>query len=303
MKEAPFAKAVGIFVFGAGIIAVVAIIGLGLHQGWLIPRVTLWTVIESAEFVRVGDPVTLAGLTVGEIDRLTLTDELRIAAALKVERRALTHVRRGTVARVEPPLLIGSGKVVLVPGSEGESLADGDTLPAISAGGLGALTTSAQGILGRADSLAAHLEAISADLAPLTASLAHPDSAFRRMLRSTAHVLDAAAAPGGLVTSLSGRGPLRMQVDSTLVAARAAAEGLTEVLGKVNLLLDSSDSLLQALDAVARSAAESAPQVRDELLPLLQELRLTLEQTRASWILGGRGYEPVGTPGMGRMNP
>lgn len=303
MKEAPFAKAVGVFVLGAGIIAVVAIIGLGLRQGWLIPRSTLWTVLDSAESVRVGDPVTLAGLTVGEIDRLSLTDDLRIAASLKVERKSLAHLTRGTVARVEPPLLIGAGKIVLVPSTRGQPLVDGDTLEAVAGGGLGALTVSAQAILGRADSIAAHLQAISADMVPLTASLAHPDSAFRRILRSSAEVLEVAAAPGGLLSSLAGRGPLRIHLDSTLVAARVATEELAELLGRINLLLASSDTLLHALETVARSAAESAPQLRDELLPLLQELRLTLEQTRASWILGGKGYEPVGTPGMGRMSP
>ncbi|MCU0612944.1 MAG: MlaD family protein [Candidatus Eisenbacteria bacterium] len=303
MRDAPFAKVVGVFVFGAGIVAVAAIVSLGLRQGWLIPRGTLWTLLESAEFVRPGDPVTLAGLTVGEIDRLALTGDLRIAAALRIERRALGHLREGTRARVEPPFLIGAGKVMLIPSRTGPALASGDTIPAETEGGLGALTSSTQRILARADSIAAHAQSISADLVPLTAALAHPDSAFRRTLRATADLLETVGAPTALVPALAGQGPLRRQVDSTLVAARAATENLATLLVRVTGLVASSDTLLQALEAMAGAAAETAPQLAGELLPLLQELRLTLEQTRASWILGGKEYEPVGTPGMGRMNP
>lgn len=303
MKDAPIAKAVGIFVLGAGVIAVAAIVGLGLRQGWLLPRATLWTMLNSAEHLQVGDPVTLSGLAVGEVDRLILTDDLRIAAALTVQRRSLAHLRRGTVVRVEPPLLIGAGKMVLVPSAVGETLADGDTLPAQAGGGLGAVTASLQPILDRVDSMAALLTTITADMAPLATALAHPDSSFRRILRSTATLLDMAAAPEGLLAAFAGEGPLRAHLDSTLAAARMATEELVQLLGRANALASSADTVLQALETVARSAAQTTPELVGELIPLLEELRLTLEQTRASWILGGRAYEPVGTPGMGRMNP
>ncbi|MBN1422941.1 MCE family protein [Candidatus Fermentibacteria bacterium] len=299
MRETPFVKVVGLFVLGAGIMAVAAIVGLGVRQGWLIPRATLWTMLDSAEHLRVGDPVTLAGLTVGEIDRFVLTDKLRIAAALKVERRSLAHLKRGTCARAEPPLLIGAGRIVLIPSGSGERVADGDTIPAVTGGGLARLTASAQPILDRADSIAALLHTIAAEMVPLTATLAHPDSAFRRILRSTASLLDMTAAPEGLLTSLAADGPLRIHVDSTLIAAQTAAEELAELLCRLNAMAATSDTLLRSLAQAANSAAETTP----ELVPLLQELRLTLEQTRASWILGGRAEQPLGAPGLGRMNP
>lgn len=301
MRDAPFVKVVGAFVLGAGILAVVAIVGLGLRQGWMLPRSTIWTMLDSAEYLRVGDPVTLAGLTVGEIDRLILTDNLRISAALKIERRFFAHLRQGTVARVEPPLLIGAGRISLVPSRDGAELASGDTIVAEMGGGIGSLTLSADAILSRADSIAAHVEVISAELVPLTAALAHPDSAFRRTLRAAAQVMETMSAPGGLVPSLL-EGPLR-NADSTLVAARAATENLRELLEKATRLAATSDTLLSTLAVLAETASETAPQLGAELLPLLRELRLTLEQTRSSWLLGGKATDQTGTPGLGRMQP
>jgi len=42
VREFPFAKIVGLFIISAGLIAAVVLVGLGINQGWMVPKICGW---------------------------------------------------------------------------------------------------------------------------------------------------------------------------------------------------------------------------------------------------------------------
>ncbi len=303
MREFPFAKIVGLFVISAGLVAATALVGLGINQGWIVPKITLFAVFDEAEYIKPGDPVTLSGFKVGEVGKLSLTEDLKVVAQLKIERRYMFHITSGAIARPEPPLLIGQGKIRLHPGTSLTPLARGDTLLTGQTEGIAILISSVQEILETADAAINNLLEISGSVAAMTQEFSHPDSSMNRILRATAKLAEDLSSGDGLIPALMSDMTFKMRIDSTLIAAADASRELALIMGNMDQLLSSADSLLFEVGSLARLVEESAPRLAQELVPVLRELRLTLEKTRSSWLLGGQDAKSDESPGQWRMGP
>jgi ABC-type transporter Mla subunit MlaD len=299
----PFAKVVGLFIIVAGASATAVLVGLGVSQGWITPRVVLWAVFQEARHMRTGDPVTLSGFEVGQVGTLSLTDDFRVVAELRIERRHARHLGKNTVAYAEAPLLFGPSEIRLEPDPTSPPVAPGDTLRTERAEGTEALMESLQGILAKADATLSNLQELSGNAAMLSQGLSHPDSALMKTLRTVAQLTQDLRKGEGLLPELLRDGTLSSRVDSTIAAAVLAARELHLLMESVNHLVASSDTLLVEAGSLAGLLEESAAVLNTELVPTLRELRLTLEKAQSSWLLGGGRQRETARPGPWRTSP
>ena len=299
----PYSRIVGFFVISVGLVATAVLLGVGLTQGWGVPKVTVYAIFNEAQFVKSADPVTLSGFAIGEVGKLSLTNDLRVMAELKIERRYMPYLTKTTVAHSVPPLVLGPGRIQLIPDPTGEPLAVGDTLATKHAQDATVLIDALQKILPTVDKTLRNVEQLTENAAVMSEALAHPDSSLMRILRASADLTELLSGGDGLIPALITEASFKTQADSTLAAAAAATQDIEALLQNVDLLLASTDSLLHEANTIAKVFAESAPHMTAELIPALRELRLTLEQARTSWLLGGETQQPAGTPGTWRIAP
>lgn len=77
------------------LLAVVATVFVVAGVWWATPRdgLDLWTVLEDASGMKAGKPVTMAGVQIGEVRRLTLTDDDRVRVDFRVDREHAHRMR------------------------------------------------------------------------------------------------------------------------------------------------------------------------------------------------------------------
>lgn len=299
----PYSRIVGFFVISAGVVATAVLLGVGLTQGWFVPKITVYAIFNEAQFVKSADPVALSGFTIGEVGNLALTDDLRVIAELKIERRYMPHLSKTTVAHSIPPLVLGPGRIRLIPDPAGPPLSPGDTLASKHTQDVMVLIDALQEILPTVDKTLLNVQELTKNAAVMSDALAHPDSSLMRILRASADLTEALSGGDGLIPALISEVAVKDRADSALAAAVGTTRDVRELLRNVDHLLASTDSLLHEANTIAKVFGESAPQMTRELIPALRELRLTLEKARSSWLLGGETPDPAGTPGTWRIAP
>jgi ABC-type transporter Mla subunit MlaD len=101
------------------------------------PPLEVTTVLSEAYGVKRGTPVLLAGVEAGAVrDVAVMEDErgaVRVEVNLFVSAPFRQFLRRGTIARVKRPPLLGEATIDLLPGARrGEPLAPGDRIAAVA---------------------------------------------------------------------------------------------------------------------------------------------------------------------------
>jgi phospholipid/cholesterol/gamma-HCH transport system substrate-binding protein len=124
---------VGVFVL-VGIVSLLYLsISLGELRFFSEDRYTLTARFSSVAGLKTGDPVKIAGVTVGEVGEIRLED-YQALLELKLNRGVALSV--DTIASVQSAGLLGDSYVSLAPGAEDSNLAEGGriarTEPAVS---------------------------------------------------------------------------------------------------------------------------------------------------------------------------
>ena len=289
MTEKSFARPVGIFIIVALILSLAAMIGIGLRHGWLVPKEPLYALFEHTAFVHPGDPVTLAGFTVGDVHDIVLLPDFRLFVDMRVEQRYFSFLTKGTIAVQEPAFLIGSGKIRLQPGAEGGGLEPGDTLESVSFDFELPMALAAVDISNNVTNAISNLRTTTEHIESLSGTMAHPDSSFGRMMRAMADLMEAYAYGDGLVRALATEPDIRRQFDSTLTVSRELMRRMNTLLVDTDRLITTSESLLVQTSLSAREVSEQTGRLTEEIRPLLMELRQLIELARNSWpITSGR---------------
>jgi len=288
VPERSFARPVGIFIVVALVISLAAMIGIGLRHGWLVPKDPIYAIFEHTAFVQPGDPVTLAGFTVGDVHDIVLLPDFRLFVDMRVEQKYFSYLNTGTIAVQEPALLIGSGKIRLQPGQSGVNLEPGDTLESVSFDFELPMALAAVDISNNVTNAISNMRMTTENVAALSSSLAHPDSSLGRMMRAMADLMEAYAYGDGLVRALATESGIRTEVDSTLVATRELMDRMNNLLVDTDRLITTSESLLVQTSLSTRAVSEQAGQLTEDIRPLLLELRQLIEMTRRSWPLTPR---------------
>ena len=132
----PYTKlelSVGAFVLCG--VAALAYLSLTLGDLSLTPsaRYTIKARFASVAGLKTGDPVRLAGVTVGAVGGLSLVDYV---AEAELEIDASVHLPKDTIASIQSAGLLGDAFVALSPGAEEQDLQAGESIvrtePAIS---------------------------------------------------------------------------------------------------------------------------------------------------------------------------
>jgi ABC-type transporter Mla subunit MlaD len=118
-------KIVGFFVLFA---ALVLLVGFGYYlyhtaqrKGWLIPKCPFFTFVESAEGLKIGDPIMLMGFDVGKITVITAQSpaEHRVYVGMEVRRPYYGYIWTDSVVRVTAIGLLGGRGLEITPGVTG----------------------------------------------------------------------------------------------------------------------------------------------------------------------------------------
>ncbi len=188
----------------------------------------LYGFLDNVRNIQRATPVTLAGLKVGEVYNLTITDYNQIRIELILDREYQPRIREDSAAQVKTDLL-GSARIEINMGNPAQSvLRDGADIPFLRAPDLDALIKQAQEQL-------TQVSVVLANVRDITEELKKPEGGLLGALDAFARVTQEFS------TRLSG---YLQRIDGVL---RDAAE-LSGQLGP----------LLRELTAVSREASRSA---------------------------------------------
>lgn len=177
---------VGVFVTVALIVGFFVVFALGSRSAMFTSRNHYTATFGSANGLRPGSPVRMAGIDVGTVDGVSFRDDGRAQVAFSVrtsEAHFVTGPRAGetdpantgaTIASIGSKGLLGDGLIDLTPGT-GDALPDGSEVLAAESGGIMA---AAQGAIADARPAIENVRA-------LTESLADPQ--FRADIQAIAH--------------------------------------------------------------------------------------------------------------------
>jgi phospholipid/cholesterol/gamma-HCH transport system substrate-binding protein len=116
-SERRLAIKVGVFlVVGAGL-ALLVLLLLGGQRHVLTSRVTLHTAFPDVQGLRVGAPVWLSGVSVGQVSHIRFGEGHRVEVDLQIVAHVLERIREDSVARIDTQGLLGDKIVSITLGS------------------------------------------------------------------------------------------------------------------------------------------------------------------------------------------
>lgn len=118
-----FERVAGIFVLGAVLGSIAMSVGVAIKKGWFEPKVVFKTIVKDAEGIRVGTPVKMAGLVVGEIDSIDFSDNHDIVVKFNVAKKFQNKIRQDSSINISRPFVIGEKALEIQMGSPDSKMA------------------------------------------------------------------------------------------------------------------------------------------------------------------------------------
>ncbi|MFC1629509.1 MlaD family protein [Gemmatimonadota bacterium] len=212
-------------------------------------------VFESGFGLSPGDPVLIAGVKKGQVSRISLTSDNRVAVETIIENDI--QLFTSSIFTIESEGLIGSRFVNVTANPGGTSLAPGDTLFGLNASSLNDIFRNVQKLMVRVDDLTASMQAVITD-STVRARIGETFDDFSRtigllnqmMVDNQGLIQNSLADLGSVVTNINTA--ITENVDdfeSALISVGNATDGITGVATTI-------DSLSGALrDMVIRVSA------------------------------------------------
>jgi phospholipid/cholesterol/gamma-HCH transport system substrate-binding protein len=286
----------GLFII-AGVIAVIVALFLLTDPGNLRGRYYAYTVVPDAGGIRKGDPVQMRGVNIGRVRGFQIGGR---GVVVRLELEGEYPVPRDSRVTMKSSGLLGGMTADILPGRSATQLAQGDTIPSVSAGaGLTDIATELSGradtVLSRAELLLSpanigHVGASTAQLEVLTTQLAGLAVEQRRelnglmgSLRRASAGVEAATTRPELQRAIARTDSITRRVDAaaadlqgTVAALRqtttqlgTATTSLNSVLGRIDRgegtlgKLTHDEALYRDLDAAAVSARQLTDDIRN----------------------------------------
>lgn len=111
---------VGIFVLIAIVIFVVGILTLGGQQKKFIQSITVKTVFEDVEGLKIGNNVWFSGVKVGTVKAIEFYGDAQVQVVMNIEEEAQKYIRQNSKARISSESLIGN-KIIEIFGGTASS--------------------------------------------------------------------------------------------------------------------------------------------------------------------------------------
>lgn len=227
--------------------------------GWLTSHRSARLMLDEGMGLEPGVDVTVAGLVVGEVARVTLTEQRKVEVLLRVEEDYAQHVKVDTVGRVTMQF---TGKVVILEGGspEAEVLPDGGTL--ISGGHFDLVTalermdlvgtlTRLQAILEDINEVAAQMDLGDGDLPAAVADLGVLVSDVRAGRGLVGKALRDDELADELVRTMRDVDSMAKQLEQTALVLDSSAVSLAGASEKVATIAEPIERTATALDRTA----------------------------------------------------
>jgi ABC-type transporter Mla subunit MlaD len=120
-------KIVGVFVLLATLVLLVGfgyyLYHTGQRKGWFIPKCPYFTFVESAEGLKIGDPITLMGFDVGKITVITAQSpaERRVFVGMEIRQPYYGYIWTDSKVRITAIGLLGARGLEITPGVTGSA--------------------------------------------------------------------------------------------------------------------------------------------------------------------------------------
>jgi phospholipid/cholesterol/gamma-HCH transport system substrate-binding protein len=253
----------GIFLVGAVILMVAAVVILGRSHAIFTERVRLHTWFANTSGLTTGAPVRLAGVDVGQVQAIRFAPDPRqkkVRVTLAVERRYLDRIREDSVARLSSRGLLGDTLVDISVGSlDAPPLGPGGELTSAESDGLNEIIASVQAGINEVRALSQtvreRLELVfTEDLARDVGRTAHAAAAVAERLQN---------GPG---------------LAHTLIYDPALAADARSLVNKTDRLVDRVDRVLVQVEKGPGTLHDLV--YRDQGTRLVAELARAAEETR-----------------------
>ena len=264
---------VGIFTTTAAIVAVLG--ALWLARGGLDAGYPLYSRFPWGAGLKQGQPVWLAGVTVGFVDKVELDRNGTVIAHYRIQDQY--EVPKGTTAQVVPNGFFGDQAIALTPTTGSvDSFAEGDTVPlGAAAAGLTVLTARADTITRGVNAILGSARQQFVDSGGML-QMRHTLEAANRLVVQLAQIatLQSRELQSTIATVRSRAAAIdSAQVDSTVRALRAASANMATVTGE---LKSTSDHLNAVLAKVEKGEGTAAKLLNDP--GLYNDLRKVLSR-------------------------
>ncbi len=212
--------------------------------------------LDNVRNLRQTTPVTLAGLKIGEVRDLTMTDGNQIRIGLILYHEYQPRIRQNSTAQLKTDVL-GNATVEINMGDPARPmLEDGAAIPFQSASDLDALLRQAQEQLGQLAAVLANVKAITDELKQPEGALLGTLSTFAQVMRELAPLLRN--------LTVASQEMSRLAVDLAVVGARiragqGALGGLTDSASPLSRQIAASAQRLQAVMAGMEALAGQLP--------------------------------------------
>ncbi len=233
---------VGLLLLTAGAAAAFMALQVGALDAWGQDRIRLTVPMVDAAGLKEADEVTIAGVSVGQIESLGVDGSLAIAT-LTVDRAA--GIRADAVIRVRQRSLLGEKYLEVEPGS-GAPLEDGGTLPAVGPQlEIDEVIAAIAPILQALDP-----EDVAAALDALGTALAEDPERLGRMLANADRLVANAATASDELPALMADGRAAMsQVRGTTGSANRALAAVEARAGEARSVIARADTVLGQVEA------------------------------------------------------
>ncbi|RMG47430.1 MAG: MCE family protein [Acidobacteria bacterium] len=264
---------VGLVVLAALAVFAVAMLVIGQETQLFVPKLTFRTNFADASGLRVGSPVTMAGVRVGSVRRIILpTDPTSqgIEVVMTVNREYAARVREGTTAQLVFLQMVANEKAVdLTPGDpEGKVLPPGSFIP----------PAEVEPILETGRTIADTLEEITADLREILGAMRRGEGLLGKAIVDPEFGNETLTRLNTVLASMNDV-LLRMQRGEGLVARLLADEQYgRDVTARLSELLEAAGRIVEGIEqgrgALGRLAAEGeAEQMVDDLSAAAASIR------------------------------
>lgn len=118
IKFNKYERVAGLFVITAILGGIVSMAGVAIKRGWFETKVVLETTLESADGIRIGTQVQMAGLRAGAVTHVELRSDKKIRVVFAISEKFHNRVREDSVVHAIRPFLIGEKVLDVTVGSE-----------------------------------------------------------------------------------------------------------------------------------------------------------------------------------------
>lgn len=266
-------KKMAMFVGLAALVVVLVFAGIIAKQNLFKRTTTLYFQTGSAISLYESMPVTLRGFKIGKVEKITLEPDATVKVKLAIDNDHMHFVTQGSIVHLIGKSLFDESTLqIRLPHHAAAPVAADAMLPFEREPGMGDIAAK----------LSKEVEPVLADVQQFTASVNDPKGDIHQILdnlnRTSGKLVDTTQHLDGLIqradAAVQANG---LKITKVLDASHLA---ITHLDGSLHVTLQKVDTLLDTMQATGSDVRKIAASSAEEVPPMLQEGRATVEDTR-----------------------